>query len=67
MRNGANLASADFEPSDEQLVTLSREAFAPVRDRHREALAQLRVQVSALRRQALARVSGWGASKNKSR
>lgn len=44
-----NFADPDFEPTDEDLRALSREAFADVGARHREALERLRGEIAALR------------------
>jgi hypothetical protein len=54
MSQRVNFADPAIEPGDEALEQLSREAFAEVSSRHREALARLRTQVSALRVDVLA-------------
>ncbi|MCC6667291.1 MAG: hypothetical protein IT375_26325 [Polyangiaceae bacterium] len=54
VRGGADFGDADFEPTDEQLRELSREAFADVRARHQAALEALRTRIAALRAAALA-------------
>jgi hypothetical protein len=66
-RRGANFGDADFEPTDEQLVELSREAFAEVNDRHRDAMARLRAEVATLRQDVLARVAGVRPPRNEVR
>jgi hypothetical protein len=48
-----NFADPEFEPTDEQLHELSREAFAEVAHNHTRALAQLREEIEALRAQRL--------------
>lgn len=55
MSPAPNFADATFEPTDEQLEQLSREAFADVAKQHDEALARLRRHVAELRALALAR------------
>lgn len=57
MSSRADFGDPDFEPTDEQLEQLSREAFADVPARNREALARLRAQIEVLRVDALARVA----------
>lgn len=54
MSHDVNFADPDVEPGDEAFEQLSHEAFAEVAARHRESLARLRGQVSALRVDALA-------------
>ncbi len=48
-----NLADPDFEPSDEQLIELSRRAFGDVKARHEAALARLRAEIAARGKQLL--------------
>jgi len=57
MVRSPNFADPEFEPTDEQLEQLSREAFADVGERNREALARLRGHVAKLRAASLARLS----------
>ncbi|MBX3466889.1 MAG: hypothetical protein KF878_08320 [Planctomycetes bacterium] len=52
-----NFGDAEFEPTDEQLQALTREAFAGVAEEHRRALARLRAEIEALRSEALARLA----------
>lgn len=47
------LADPDYEPTDEELMELSRAAFAGVRARHEEALARLFAQIVELREASL--------------
>jgi hypothetical protein len=49
-----NFADPEFEPTDEQLHQLSREAFADVARLHAEALVRLRQEIQVLRAQRLA-------------
>jgi hypothetical protein len=51
-----NLADPDFEPTDEQLIELSREAFAHVRGEHEASLRALRLRIADARREALSRL-----------
>lgn len=57
MKRAPNFADPDFEPTDEQLEQLSREAFADVARKNEEALARLRAQVAKLCADSLARLS----------
>jgi len=50
MAREADFGDPDFEPTDEQLVALSKEAFADVGQRRRAALARLRAEIAELRR-----------------
>lgn len=53
MNAPGNLADPDFEPSDEDLVGLSRRAFADVRREHERALEKLRAEIARARTEAL--------------
>ncbi len=44
-----NLADPAFEPTDQQLVDLSKRAFADVGTQHRDSLAKLRSEIATLR------------------
>jgi hypothetical protein len=57
MAEAINLADPRFEPSEEQLQALSREAFSDVATRHLEALSRLRTQIALLRAEAIARIT----------
>lgn len=46
----ARLSDPDFEPTDEELMALSRAAFADVEERHRIALEKLHAQIAEARR-----------------
>jgi hypothetical protein len=48
-----NLADPDFEPTDEQLMALSRAAFADVPEERRKADERLRREIARLRVEAL--------------
>ena len=52
-----NLADPDYEPSDEELQQLARDAFADVPAQHREAQQRLWDEIAALRAQVLARLA----------
>jgi hypothetical protein len=52
-----NLADPDFEPSDEDLVGLSRRAFATVRSEHERALEKLRAEIDSTRAEVLLRLA----------
>jgi len=49
-----NFADPTFEPTDDDLVELAREAFGPVKDRNDRALARFNEQIEELREAALA-------------
>jgi hypothetical protein len=54
------LSDPEFEPSDEQLVALARDAFANVAQQRRAVLLELRSKIAALRAEALARLENAG-------
>ncbi|MBK6531580.1 MAG: hypothetical protein IPN17_24240 [Deltaproteobacteria bacterium] len=54
MANKVNLADPNFEPTDEDLQRLSREAFSELKARQIEMRARLRREVASLRVDALA-------------
>jgi hypothetical protein len=54
---GVNLADPECEPTDEQLLELSKRAFANVRSEHAESLAKLREEIARLRIEARRRVA----------
>jgi hypothetical protein len=59
-----NLMDPDFEPTDEQLIALSRRAFAGVGAAHDAALAQLRQRIRATSVQVLAELRSRGVLKD---
>jgi hypothetical protein len=61
MSMAPNFGDADFEPTDEQLQALSREAFADVAELHGRALARLRAEIEVLKSEALARLASESA------
>lgn len=54
MTHRVNLADPNYEPTDEDLQRLSREAFSGLSEQEIEMEARLRREVSALRIEALA-------------
>ncbi len=56
MSEAKNLADPDFEPTDEDLIGLSKRAFAHVREEHEASLRRLRVEIAAARKAALERL-----------
>ena len=46
MSDAINLADPTFEPTDEQLIELSRRAFAGVKERREAALAKMRAEIA---------------------
>jgi len=57
-----NLADPDFEPTDEQLIGLSKRAFADVTANHEAALAKLRAEIAVARVQVLKNVAAYTAA-----
>lgn len=51
-----NLADPDYEPTDEELSSFMRRAFADVGSRHERALKELHEQIAEERRLVLARL-----------
>jgi hypothetical protein len=51
-----NLADPAFEPTDEDLIGLSKRAFAHVRQAHEDSLRRLRADIAAAREAALERL-----------
>jgi hypothetical protein len=52
-----NLADPDFEPTDEQLIELSRRAFAGVREQRERAQQALRAEIEVERDRVLRRLA----------
>jgi hypothetical protein len=50
------LADPAFEPTDEDLIGLSKRAFAHVRDAREESLRKLRAEIGAARKASLERL-----------
>lgn len=57
MSSPTNFGDPTFEPSDEQLQDLSREAFADVGAKWQLARARLREEIARLRIEALSRLA----------
>lgn len=51
-----NLADPAFEPTDEDLIGLSKRAFAHVREQHEESLRKIRAEIAVASRAALDRL-----------
>ena len=49
MSTRVNLADADYEPSDEDLDRLAREAFSGVAERHAVAVVAMKARIAELR------------------
>lgn len=56
MTRVTNFGDPSFEPTDEELAELMREAFADVPARSAAALARIRQEIEELRAQAMARL-----------
>jgi hypothetical protein len=50
------LADPDFEPTDEDLIGLSKRAFAHIRAAHEESLRKMREEIAAASKAALERL-----------
>ena len=50
-----NLTDPDYEPSDDELIQLSRDAFAGVAEANARALEEMHARIAVLRNAALAR------------
>lgn len=59
MADRVNLADPDVEPTDEQLMGLSKRAFAHVPQARAEALERLRAQIDDYREQARQSFEAW--------
>ena len=58
-----DLADPAFEPTDEELIGLSRRAFAGVRERHEAALARIRAQIAEATEQSLRALDARAAAR----
>jgi hypothetical protein len=56
MRKHGNLADPAYEPSDEELSGLMREAFGGLREAREKSLADMRARIAELEAEALARL-----------
>lgn len=65
MAEKTNLADPEREPTDEELIELSREAFADVPRANEAALRALRAQIAEERERVLARLAARTASESK--
>jgi hypothetical protein len=63
MAGEINLMDPEFEPTDEQLIGLSKRAFAGVGAEHDAALAHLREKIRATGAQVLAELRARGVLK----
>jgi hypothetical protein len=64
MDEGKRLADPDFEPTDDDLVGLSKRAFAHVPAAREESLRKMREEIAAARKSALERLrTKWPAFK----
>lgn len=60
-----NLADPDFEPTDEQLIGLSKRAFAGVTAKHEAALAKLRAEIELARVKVLKDLAAYQSTVEK--
>ena len=58
MNKYKNLADPDFEPSDEQLLELSRNAFAHIREENELRLQKMRERIATGRLELLKQLQG---------
>ena len=61
-----NLADPSYEPSDEDLAELMRNAFAGVREAHEESLRAMHARIERLEAEARARFEASRASRARS-
>jgi hypothetical protein len=62
-----HLADPDFEPTDEQLMELSKRAFADVTQRHEASLARLRAEIVERSAQVLREFEAREAGRSKAK
>ena len=67
MGDAINLADPNFEPTDEQLIGLSRRAFAGVTAKHEAALAKLRVEIEVMSTQVMKDLAVREAARSKAK
>ena len=65
MGDGINLMDPEFEPTDEQLIGLSKRAFAGVRAEHEAALTRMRARIRVDADRVLADLRARGVLKGK--
>jgi hypothetical protein len=65
MGSAINLADPDFEPTDEQLIGLSKRAFAGVAARYSAALAKLHADIQVMSAQAMRDLAVREAARSK--
>jgi len=67
MGDAINLADPDSEPTDEQLICLSKRAFAGVTARHEAALTKLRAEIELARVKVLRDLAAYKSAPGKVR
>ena len=65
MGDAINLADPDFEPTDEQLIGLSKRAFAGVTAKHEAALRKLRMEIELARAKVLKDLAAYMSAAGK--
>jgi hypothetical protein len=65
MGDSINLSDPDFEPTDEQLIGLSKRAFAGVTAKHETALAKLRAEIELARVKVLKDLAAYQSAAGK--
>jgi hypothetical protein len=60
-----DLADPDFEPTDEQLIGLSKRAFAGVAAKYEAALAKLHAEIEVMSAQAMRDLAARQAARSK--
>ena len=65
MGDAINLSDPDFEPTDEQLIGLSKRAFAGVTAKHETALAKLRAEIELARVKVLKDLAAYQSAAGK--
>jgi hypothetical protein len=67
MGDRINLADPDFEPTDEQLMELSKRAFADVKERHEAVLAKMRAEIAMRSAEVLQELEAREAARSKAK
>ena len=65
MGDAINLSDPAFEPTDEQLIGLSKRAFAGVAAKHQAVLARLRAEIEVMSAQVMKDLAAREAARSK--
>lgn len=67
MGDAINLADPEFEPTDEQLIGLSKRAFAGVAAKYEAAFAKFRAEIEVTRAQVMKNFAAREAARSKAK